>query len=122
MRTRIILLIAAFGLAACSDSIPGAGTLVATVVSPNVNEGAAIVSVTGPGITGVSAASGGQVFSQAQGDGVRVVVLAEPAAVLSFLLQVDDTTADFTGQVLEVAGPTDVLRNSLVNYEVEIRR
>lgn len=122
MRSRLILLLAALGLGACSDSIPGAGTLVATVVSPNVNEGAAIVTVTGPGITGVSAAPGGQVFSQPQGEGVRVVVVAEPAAVLSFLVEVDDTTADFTGQVLEVAGPTDVLRNSLVNYEVEIRR
>ena len=41
-------------LAACADSIPGPGTMTVTLEGPFVTEGAALISIFGAGITGVT--------------------------------------------------------------------
>lgn len=121
---RIALLTAlTAGLCGCDggpDSAPG--TLTATVVSPNGNEGAAVVSIWGPGIERVSAVEG-EVFSlPGAGDTVRVVVVNPSGGFLRFGVAVTDTTRVFGGAVHEVAGPDDALRTVLSGYVVEFLR
>ena len=122
MTRKILPFVAAALVAACGDSVPGPGTMTATIVSPFQNEGGAIVRVTGPGLTGDVSERSGRVWAEPGAGSMTVVVLAEPAAVLSFGFAVEDTTADFTAEVLEVASPTDALRTTLAEYEVEIAR
>ena len=121
---RVLLLGVAIGVAACGDAGPqsGPGTLTATVVSPNGDEGAAVVEVFGPGITGVASLEG-RAFSERRGDTLRVVVVREDGAgTLRFALSVADTTQLFGGTVLEVAGPDDALRSSVATYTLEVVR
>lgn len=124
-RVRGLVLFAAAVLAAgCGDAGPesGPGTLTATVVSPNGAEGAAVVEVFGPGITGVESLDG-RAFSERRGDTVRVVVVREDGAgTLRFILSVADTTQHFGGTVLEVAGPDDTLRGSVSTYTLTVGR
>ena len=112
---------AAVALSACSDSIPGPGTMTLTLEGPFVSEGAALISVFGAGITGVTQIHG-RVFGEHDADSFIVVIVAEPAAQLRFGLTVLDTLASFEAHVLQVAAPHDVLRNVLAEYTVDIRR
>jgi len=112
---------AAVALSACSDSIPGPGTMTLTLEGPFVSEGAALISVFGAGITGVTQIDG-RVFGEHDADSFIVVIVAEPAAQLRFGLTVLDTLASFEAHVLQVAAPHDVLRNVLAEYTVDIRR
>lgn len=120
----LVLLGMAVLAVSCGDAGPrsGPGTLTATLVSPHGDEGAAVVEVFGPGITGVASVDG-RAFSERRGDTVRVVVVREEGAgVLRFTLSVADTTQLFGGTVLEVAGPDDVLRSAVSTYTLEIVR
>jgi hypothetical protein len=92
-----------------------------TLKGPWVTEGAALISIFGNGITGVTQINS-RVFGQHDADSFIVVVVAEPSAELTFGLQVFDTLAAFEAHVLQVAAPHDVLRPVLADYEVEIRR
>lgn len=124
MRSRTLLLAGLSLLASACDLGPpaGPGTMTATVVSPNGAEGSALVLVYGPGIRSVGALDG-RVFGEQQGDTVRVVVVRDDAGgTLRFSLEVADTTQSFTGVVLDVAGPDDVLRGGASAYAVEIHR
>ncbi len=111
-----------FAAGACGDAGPasGPGVLTARVVSPNGAEGAALVTLVGPGIEGIAAA-GGRVFSEVHGDTVVVVVVNEAGGDLSFDVSLADTTRLPTGALVEVSGPDDRIR-ALTGYSVEIRR
>ena len=121
MKTRRLLTLLALTLAACADAVPGPGTMTATLEGPFVTEGAALISVFGDGITGVTRING-EVFGRQDADSFIVVVVAEPSAELAFGLQVLDTLATFEAHVLQVAAPHDALRNVLAEYQVDIRR
>ncbi len=123
MRLRRIApaLVVAIAISACTDSIPGRGTMTVTLEGPFVTEGAALISIFGDGITGVAQING-RVFGKHDADSFIVVVVAEPAVELSFGLEVLDTLASFEAHVLQVAAPHDALRNILAEYEVDIRR
>lgn len=105
---------------ACGDEGPAAGTMTATVVSPNGDEGAAIVVLLGTGL-GEATAIEGRVFSERRGDSLRVVVARDPAGTLRFAIDVEDVTRPPVGAVVEVAGPDDQLRTVLGGYDVEVR-
>lgn len=113
-------LVLASATACDSGPDPGPGTLTATVVSPNGAEGAAVLSVFGDGLQGVSAVQG-RAFGELDGDTLRVVVVGD-GGTLRFGLQVADTTRKPTGVVVEVAGPDDELRPSVAGYSVEFVR
>jgi hypothetical protein len=121
LRRFVPTFVVAIALSACSDSFPGPGTMTVTLEGPFVSEGAALISVFGDGITGVIQIDS-RVFSERHADSFIVVVVAEPAAQLSFGLTVLDTLALFEAHVLQVAAPHDVLRNVLTEYVVDIRR
>jgi hypothetical protein len=130
MRSRVLKLsrlgavaaVASLPLSACFDQGPEAapGTFTATVVSPNGAEGAAVLSLFGEGLLGVTAVQG-RAFAEVRGDTMRVVVLGDGGA-LRFGLEVADTTQRPTGVVIEVAGPDDALRASVAGYAVEVSR
>jgi hypothetical protein len=109
------------GLAGCGDRGPvsAPGVLTARVISPTGAEGAALVTLVGPGIGAVGAAEG-RVFSEARGDTVYVVVVNLAGGTLRFTLQVADTTRRPAGTLVEVSGPDDKVRG-LAGYKLEIR-
>ena len=120
---RFLLVAAALLLAACeSGPSPGPGPLTVTVLSPFGAEGAAVLTLRGPGIRGV-AADGGWVFAEPSGgDSVSVVVVADPAGALTFRVEMADTLQRPTAAVVQVAGPDDALREELDRYTVEVVR
>jgi len=120
LRRLVPAFVLAIALSACADSIPGPGTMTVTLEGPFVTEGAALISIFGDGITGVTQINS-RVFGRYHADSFIVVVVSEPAAELSFGLQVLDTLALFETHVLQVAAPHDALRNILAEYEVVIR-
>ena len=112
-----------FILAACGDAGPvsGPGTLTAVLVSPNGDEGAAVISFSSTGVGAIGTVSG-EVYSRISGDSVTVVVINEPGGELSFSMTLADTTQKPVGVVEQVAGPNDELRGALSGYDVEFRR
>jgi hypothetical protein len=113
----------ALAVAACGEAVPahGAGTVTATLISPNGAEGAALITLFGDGIGEVSAIDG-RVYSLRRGDSVRVVVTSDQGGTLAFRVALADTTLHPTAAVLQVAGPDDALRIPLAHYAVEIRK
>jgi len=119
-RPSALLLLLALLVAACEGGpTPGPGTLTASVVSPNGAEGAAVLSLHGPGIQGVSGGEG-RVWGEPHGDSVTVVVVADQAGLLSFRVAVSDTLQRPEARLVEVAGPDDALRDGLEGYRVEL--
>lgn len=112
----------ALGVPGCGDGGPdsGPGALTATVTSPNGAEGAARVTLMGPGIGAVTALQG-RAFSHAVGDTVQVVVVNPEGGDLVFSVAVADTTQPPQAVLVEVAGPDDQIR-ALTGYSVEVRR
>jgi len=115
---RLLFLLTA--LTGCGSEPSGPGTLTATVVSPNGDEGSAVVALYGSGLGEVTALEG-RVFSRAVGDTLHVVVVNPDGGPLRFTVRVDDVGSLPTGAVLEVAGPDDALR-TLADYRVEVVR
>ncbi len=111
----------ALAVSGCADAIPGPGTMTVTLEGPYVTEGAALISLFGDGIMGVTEING-RVFGEHDADSFIVVIVAEPSAKLTFGLQVIDTLAAFEAHLLQVAAPHDALRTILADYEVDIRR
>lgn len=116
---------ASLGLLACGDGagpVSGPGTLTATVESPVGSEGAAVLVVFGDGVEGVRQSGDGWLYSERSGDSVTVVVVADQPGVLTFGVDVADTTLAPLAEVLQVSGPDDELRANPSSYSVEFRR
>jgi hypothetical protein len=111
-------------LSACKDAgtdPKGGGEFVATLVSPNPAESAAVIELSGSGIAEVSA-RGGQVFTEQAGSTTRVVVILDTPGRIQFGVRVAPGNNVPAGTVLEVADSNDQLRTSLSGYSVEIGR
>jgi len=111
-------------LAACTDAGPvsAAGTLTASLVSPNGPEGAAVVVLFGDGLGPVSTAGGADVYSREGVGSMRVVLIHPTGGEIAFQVAVADTTQPPTFVIQEVAGPDDALRPDLSEYSVEVVR
>ena len=118
-RTAAFLLVAA--LVGCSDEGPQSapGTLAASVVGPNGDEGAAVILVLGDGVNSVSPAGGSDVYVREGDSTTRIVVLHPTGGTLGFELTVDDVTDPPSFIIEEVAGPDDALRADVSAYAVE---
>lgn len=110
--------------AACGEEPPppGPGTVTATLVSPNGDEGAAVVALFGAGIQSISPLGATEVFSLLNGDGARVVLLNESGGLLEFEIALADTLQKPDVIVVEVAAPDDHLRVATDGYSVELAR
>ncbi len=122
MRRLFLLLTCALAATACDDSPPaGSGPLTVSVTSPNGAEGAAQLRLVGPGLGAVSPVTG-EVFGDARGDTLEVVVMRPDGGDLVFAVQVQDTTRKPQVELVAVAGPGDAMRAALSGYSVEVRR
>lgn len=121
-RARALLVVALFA-AACGDAGPASapGTVDVALVSPNGDEGAAVITFSGTGIGEISATTG-TVYSREDDGRVTVVVVNEPGGELSFRMALADTTDKPVATVEQVAATNDALRTTLAGYTVEFRQ
>src|SRR5688572_1210619 len=87
----LLLCALVFVFAACDGSDSAPGTMTATVVSPNGAEGAAHVTIFGPGVVSVGQIDA-RTYSNLTGDTMQVVVVRDQPGQLRFSVQVADTT------------------------------
>jgi hypothetical protein len=91
------------------------------VTSPNLDDGAAIIEITGPGIRGL-AADDGIVFRHESVGALEVVIIRPVPGIITFRLGVDDDRAAFTAHVLQVVDGNNEVRASTAGYAVELDR
>lgn len=118
------LLVAAAALAflACGDDgpsepPPGAGDLVAHLISPYGNEGAAVFETTDAGISSV-ACDGCDIYHNRVDGTSRIVVLMDTSGEIRFTMSVADRQSPPELQVIEVAGPDNQTRDDVSLYAV----
>jgi hypothetical protein len=131
-RTSCMFAAVAFGLAAgiaCGDDEtagpagPVAGTLVATLSTPNPDDGAILFRVSGPDITEVTRGEPADYFHFVEaGSSVTAVAVGElgSRAVLTFHVPDTDAVSAYSATVLDVADRNNELRGSLAGYELTI--
>jgi hypothetical protein len=121
---RLAALAALAAFAACGEDppVPGPGTLTATLVSPNGDEGAAIVALFGDGIQSISAVTPTEAYPRLDDDGARVVLINQGGGLLEFQVALADTLQKPDVLIIEVAAPDDELRTDTNAYTVEFTR
>jgi hypothetical protein len=118
----IAVAVAALLTASCDNSTgsSGPGPLSAVLVSPNGNEGAAVLDVVGS-VESVTTPDGVSAYTTPAANGLRIVLVRLDAGPLSMTLKVPDISNPPALSVVEVAGPDNALRQSLAGYRVEIQ-
>jgi hypothetical protein len=118
----IAVAVAALLTASCDNSTgsSGPGPLSAVLVSPNGNEGAAVLDVVGS-VESVTTPDGVSAYTTPAANGLRIVLVRLDAGTLSMTLKVPDISNPPALSVVEVAGPDNALRQSLAGYRVEIQ-
>ena len=118
------LLLAALALAACdrggTDAPPG-GEYRAVLQSPNGNEGAVALELTGAGIESI-AADAGTLHTQPAGATTRVVLIRDPAGPIEFRVTMAPGQGPPAVRVVEVVDGSDLPRASLAGYRVTFGR
>ena len=124
MNRRRLFLLVALLLASCTDVGPvrGPGTFLATLSSPNGDEGAAVLVLLGEGVVDVRGTGGTDAYAATSGETTRVVLIKLPGGTLEFEVTVADLGGPLSALVQEVAGPDDELRTDLSAYRVEFGR
>ena len=119
---KIFAIVIALGVGCVS--VPGdpiSRKLNATLVSPNGDEGAALIEMTGTGLGEVTVRRG-QVFTTGTDQRVRAVIVLDEPGEIRFQIEMDDPSAGISATVLEVADGTNEVRASLTGYAVEFVR
>lgn len=123
-RTVLSALVAILVVGLACVSVPGepiSRKLNATLVSPNGDEGAALIEMTGSGLGEVTVREG-RVFTTGTGQRVRAVFVLDEPGEIRFQIEMDDPKAPISATVLEVADGTNEVRTSLTEYDVEFAR
>ena len=118
-----VLALGALALGACSDDGPdGPGPLSATISGPTM--GAAIVEVTGSGITGFEGAGSAHVVDASTAPGVyRVIVVGETPGSLSFDILVEDRSAALpTGFVISAVDGSNLPFATTTGISLQVAR
>ena len=118
--SRLLSVITLALLAACADEGPvsGPGTMIATLLSPNGSEGAALVILLGDGVGAITSVGDTEVYSYSSNGSTRIVLINQVGGDLSFQVAVADTTQPPGAVVQEVAGPDDQQRTAISEYEL----
>jgi hypothetical protein len=123
--TRIGLSLALFGWAlGCGGGSTGpkAGTATVSLVTPNADDGAVLLTLTGPGLANAQTASSSyQVYWRAvSASEVRAIVVGNLTAGALLTVSVDDVgkIGQYGGTVVDAASSADVSRASLAGYRV----
>ncbi len=123
------LLVAALAAAACGGDSTGTqaadpGLVTVSLVTPNTDDGAVLLSLSGTSVSDLQSASGSyRVYWRLAAPGeVRAVVVGNIAAGPIFTATVPDRRAlgQVTAAVAEVASRSDVLRASVSGYQLSI--
>lgn len=124
-----IVVAALAGLPACGDDAtapPTSGTATVSFVTPSTDDGALLLSITGPGIRDAQSASFNyraywRVVSATE---LRLIVVGDLASGVVATVTVNDLgrIGEYQARVLEVASRTDVVRASTAGYGVTLTR
>ncbi|PYO85748.1 MAG: hypothetical protein DMD68_02800 [Gemmatimonadetes bacterium] len=99
-----------------------AGPIVASLVTPHTDDGALLVTVTGPGMSTVQAAGSGSVvfWRLVSATEVRVLVVGNLGAGPLFSMDVPDArkASEYASAVLEVASRADAILPTTAGYAV----
>jgi hypothetical protein len=105
---------------------PVAGVLVARLTTPNPDDRAVLVEVTGPSITSVppGADTSVTVHGRVVEGTLRAAVFGTVRAgtVVRFAVPDVNAAARYAGRVVEASGPASALRASLDGYRVDVAR
>ena len=126
-RATVALLFAAFAVACGDGTGPSTpGTLLLSLNSPNVNDAAVLVQVTGPGITGVAATSSSQqVFWRlVSGEEARAIVIGGIHSGPLLTIEVPDVSraSRYEATIGEIAAEGDSIRASSAGYSLKLTR
>src|SRR5438045_1133843 len=132
---KVLAALTALGIAAaCSDkgtgsvppgpppSPPLSGVVVA-LATPNSNDGAAIVTLTGPDVGTLQAADSHYVvFSRASGQDLHVIVVGNLSAGPLFTAKISGThtLSAYSGSIQQVATRGDSVLGSLSGYQLNV--
>lgn len=115
-------------LAACGNEQTGPtrqsgpGTATVALVTPNTDDGAVLITLTGPGLSNAQPASSAYLlYSRAvNADELRAIVVGDLGATVLFTVHVDDVSriAEYTGTLVDVASRSYVERGSMAGYAV----
>ena len=123
-----IAIVALAGLADCKSeaSPPTPGTVTISFHTPNIDDGAALFTVTGPGVRDAQSASSTykvywRVVSATE---VRFLVVGNLTSGVVATVTIDDLAkvGEYAGSLLEVASRTDAVRSSVSGYSISISR
>ena len=113
------------GGAGCDDGPSGPGELTGLVETPGPILGAAVLEISGKGITGFSGSGGTRVFHSvaAQGDPHRLVLLAQTPGQLQFRVSVQDLGAKRPAvSVVNVVSGENMPLPATADYKVRFSR
>ena len=112
------------GLACGSDSgtNPTPGTATVSLATPNADDGAVLVTLTGPGLANPQAASSAYhtYFRLASANELRVIVVGNLSAGALLTVGVGEVNhiGKYAGTVVEAASRMDQLRSALTGYSL----
>lgn len=118
----------ALGTAACSDDSGGvdnSGSITFDLSTPNGDDGAVLLVITGPALSDVRPASAGyQLFwREVSATETRIIVVGDLVAGRLLTAHAPPGAAsEFTASVAEIATRTDMLRPSTAGYTVTASR
>lgn len=121
---RIVTLAALALLSSCGSDGGGeprqSVTWTAQLVSPNGDEGAAVLELDGA-VAATRAPAGTRVMHHVDGGVTRIVVVRDQPGQLSFEVDLAERGAAPAASVIEVSGPDDALRASTEGYRLSLR-
>lgn len=123
-RSILLALAAILSLGACDAGDPGdppGGEYRAELRSPNGDEGAAAIELTGPGIESI-ATDAGILHTQPSGNTTHMVLIRDPAGPIEFRITMAPGQEPPAARVVEVVDGDDRPRASLDGYRVTFSR
>jgi hypothetical protein len=102
---------------------PTAGVLTVRLTTPNTDDGAILLTMSGPGMTQLAAADASLYFRQAQTGTTATAVLVgdvQGGSLLTFHVPDVDAAGSYSATIQQVADRGDALRGSLSGYSLVV--